>query len=111
MDKNLLYQRLGVPPGNFAINQIEVENWGSIVVVHGVYRYPPQEVHFRLTFLECRNIEWFVQRSTAASAQFSEAQLLTHDLGLAEYERTARLATSAAEVIIAYGKLKIERVG
>ncbi|MBC7870637.1 MAG: hypothetical protein H7Y09_07335, partial [Chitinophagaceae bacterium] len=39
----------------------------------------------------------------------AEAQLLTHDLGEGNYQRTARFATVVAEIIISYQETEIEK--
>lgn len=108
-ERVLITTRLGLPPGNLAIREIQVESWGSRLIVDCVYRFPPDEKPFRLIFNDCRSIEWIVQKSTAGMVGFAEAQLISHDLGKENYERTARLASTLAEIIIAYAKLKIER--
>lgn len=108
-ERALIPPRLGLPPGNLAVRAILLEDWGSRVVADCIYRFPPEEKRFRLIFHDCRSIEWIVQKTTASIVGFEEAQLIMHDLGEDSYRRTARLATTLAEVIIAYDKLKIER--
>ena len=108
-ERALITPRLGLPPGNLAVRAITLESWGSQIVADCVYRFPPEVKLFRLVFHNCRSIEWIVQKTTVNMLGFEEAQLITHDLGKENYERTARLATTLAEVIIAYEKLKIER--
>lgn len=108
-ERALIPPRLGLPPGNLAVRAIQLEAWGSQIVVDCIYRFPPEEKLFRLIFHDCRSIEWIVQKTTVNMTGLEEAQLIAHDLGKENYERTARLATTLAEVLIAYDKLKIER--
>lgn len=104
-----IHQRLGLSPGNIIITGITPQEWGSQLVVTCVYRYPPDEKPFTLIFHDCRSMDWYIQKSEAQMQHHQSAQLLTHDLGLPDYDRTARLATTLFEVVIAYRKLKIEK--
>ena len=107
MPRNLLHKRLGLMPGNYVIESVNVEGWGSRVEVMCLYQYPPDEKYLTLIFENCRSLEWYVQRTATEITQMENAQLLTHDLGEGDYNRTARFATTIIELIISYGKLKI----
>lgn len=108
MAAKLIHQRMGWQPGNITITAIRVEQWGSRLVVLGIYRHPPIEKHFELTFTDCRGIQWYVQKSLAETRRYSDTPLLTHDLGEEQHQRTARLAMTLAEIILSYGRLTIE---
>lgn len=103
-----IHDVLGISPGHYIVESIEVSDWGKRVRVQCRYNYPPQVLQLTLRFDECRYLEWHVQPAQPNSATLP-VQLLTHDLGLPRYERTARLATTAAELILSYRSLKIER--
>jgi len=106
----LIHESLGYEPGNYSVQAITLSEWGSKVVINCTYRHPPAVLGLHIIFEDCRSIEWFVQKDTVDIAHFQEAPLMTHDLGLGFYERTARFATTLAEVLISYRKLKIEIV-
>jgi len=105
----LIHQTLGLDPGHLAVDDIAVMAWGSEIIIDCTYEYPPAKKTFRLIFSECRSIEWFVQRDGNSARATEKSQLITHDLGAGNYQSTARIATAIAEVIISYGRLKIER--
>jgi hypothetical protein len=105
----LLHERLGIQPGNWSVEKITLEQWGSTVILDCIHRYPPDEKPFRLVFEDCRSIQWYVQRRGAEMSIFTNTQMMSHDLGMGNYERTARFATTLVELIIAYDRLKIER--
>lgn len=109
MAKKLIHQILGLNPGHYTVNSVEIETWGSQITFDCIYRYPPDEKLFRLIFEECRSLEWYIQRDGDEIRKLKNAQLLAHDLGEGNHQRTARIATTLVEVIISYGRLKIER--
>ncbi len=108
MPKTLIHQRLGWQPGNIMVQALRLEQWGSRLVVVALYRHPPLEKRFELIFTDCRGIQWYVQKSLTEMRRYSDTPLLTHDLGEENHQRTARLATTLAEVILSYGTLTIE---
>jgi len=81
--------------------------WGSEIVVSCIYSYPPEEKPFRLIFKDCRGIEWTVIKGNISDGE--QAQLLTHDLGEGNHQRTARIATVLIELIVSYGELVINK--
>ncbi len=103
-----LYDVVDLYPGNLALENIIMEKWGSILHVNIIYRYPPQEKNIDLSFFDVRGIEWNVQRNAHEIELGIEAQLLTHDLGQSNYQRTARFASTLVELIFSYRMLKIE---
>jgi hypothetical protein len=103
-----LYDVIDLYPGNLALTDIIMEKWGSIIHVNITYRYPPQEKHISISFFDVRGIEWNVQRSTHEIEEGVEAQLMTHDLGESQYQRTARFASTMVELIFSYRMMKIE---
>lgn len=105
----LLHQRLNLQPGNIILTDVQTESWGARLIVELIYRHPPQEVPVRLVFDDVRRLDWYVQKTSLEMARYEHAQLMTHDLGQEDYQRTARLATNLAEIIISYHKLKIIR--
>ena len=109
MKRKRIYDVMDLYPGNLALRDIIMEKWGSIISVHIIYRYPPQEEHISLTFHDVRGIEWNVQRNSYEIEEGSEAQLITHDLGEGQYQRTARFASTMVELIFSYRLMKIER--
>ena len=106
----LLHESLGLSPGNWSIEDVTIEAWGSQVLIDCVHRFPPDEKPFRLVFEDVRSIQWFVQKRGDELQKLTSAQLMSHDLGVGNYERTARFATPLAEIIISYERLKIERL-
>lgn len=109
MSMKLIHTILGVNPGHFVVNSLTVDTWGSQISFDCTYRYPPDEKSFTLIFEECRSLEWYIQRDGDEIRKLKNAQLLAHDLGEGDHQRTARIATTLVEVIISYGRLKIER--
>lgn len=107
--RRLIHHSLGLDPGHIVINDIAVMEWGSEIIFDCTYEYPPDKKTFRLIFSDCRSIEWFIQHDGVKSRSFEKSQLITHDLGDGNYQRTARIASTVVEIIIAYGRLKIER--
>ncbi len=103
----LVYSLLNVSPGDLTVMQIRLPRWGSIVHIDCIYRYPPEEKPFRLVFTGCRGIEWNVIRTEIGDNEV--AQVLTHDLGEAHYQRPARFVTVLAEVVIIYDELMLEK--
>jgi len=107
--RKLIHTSLGLDPGHIVIEDIAVMEWGSEVIFDCTYEYPPEKKSFRLIFGDCRSIEWFVQHNGDRARATEKSQLITHDLGEGNHQRTARIASTIAEVIISYGRLKIER--
>ncbi len=106
---NLLHDALGLEPGNYTVESIALDDWGQRVLLACVYRHPPQpEKSFTLIFEGCSTIQWHLP-SEPVPANDRPAQLMTHDLGEANYRRTARFLTTRVEVILSYRQLKIER--
>jgi hypothetical protein len=104
---HLIHDLLGLRTGSLTLAAIDVARWGSRITVDCLYRYPPEEKRFRLVFEGCRGIEWSVARPDIGEGE--SAQVLTHDLGAAHYQRPARLATVLAEIIITYEALSVEK--
>jgi len=105
----LIHKMLGLDPGNIVLTNYQVEAWGSVVKIDGIYRYPPTEKPFTLVFRDIRSIDVYVQKPFEAVSEIQEAQLMTHDLGEAEYGRTARLASVAVELVISYKTLEVTK--
>lgn len=103
--KTTVYRLLGLQPGALEINHIQQSRWGGAVNVLCTYNYPPEQRPFTLRFTRVRSIQWIVINPDAPDT--AETQVLTHDLGLGNYQRTARFASTLAEVIISYEKLEI----
>ncbi len=101
-----LFELLELPMGNLAIKNILTSHWGGEVAVEMIYRHPPEEKAFTLRFTGIRSTQWIVIKTDSPD---SEAQLLTHDLGEGNYQRTARFATVVAEVIISYAQMTMEK--
>jgi hypothetical protein len=106
-ESRLIYDLIDLPVGNLAVIGVEVSRWGRELTIKCLYRYPPEEKTFKLIFNDCSSIQWFVARPGDDGAEV--AQLLTHDLGQGNHQRTARIATVLFELIIAYGELHIEQ--
>ncbi len=104
-----IYDRLKLPHGHLTVTNITLEKWGSRLLVDCVHHYPPHTREFRLVFINCRGLNWYVQKSGDEIEDNQPAQLLTHDLGQPGHQHTARLATTLAEVIVSYEKLEIEK--
>jgi len=111
MDQNLtlIPKVLGLSPGNLVIKNYHTELWGSVVKVDCIYRYPPDEKPFTLVFRNVRTMDVYMQKQADRLQQIDEAQLMTHDLGEPDFERTCRLASTAVELIISYQTLEIEK--
>lgn len=101
-DHTLLYDLVDLKPGNLVVQDIDLQDWGSVLVVRVLHN---QQQPVTLTFNGCRGIEWHVIRSPAKSGE--TVQLIKHDLGRGQHQRTARLVTTVAEVIITYDELAI----
>ncbi|MEQ8675835.1 MAG: hypothetical protein RLP44_06355 [Aggregatilineales bacterium] len=101
-----VFELLDIRTGNIALNDVRVEKWGSVVVVDAVYRYPPEEKAFTLRFTGVRSIQWITVK---LNSDADTAQVLTHDIGEGNYQRTARFATVLAEVVISYGEVAVEK--
>lgn len=111
MQHALIHQALGKPPGNYTVTRITPDAWGTRVIIELLYRYPPEEKPLRLIFEDCRSQDWYMQKSSAEAQTADSAQLMTHDLGLPDYARTARFATTMLEIILSYRVLRIEQPG
>ena len=107
MTNTLLHDKLGLDPGNYVVRGIYPEHWGARITFDILYRYPPLERPIRLVFEDCRSLDWYMQKPTAAMQQSNTTPLLTHDLGLPDYVRTARFATTLVEIIVSYRTLTI----
>jgi hypothetical protein len=105
--RTLIYGLLGLQVGNLTLTDTRLTRWGNEVTLSFIYRYPPEEKTFRLIFKRCRGIEWHVVKEGIAEGE--QAQLMTHDLGEQNYQRTARIATVLVEIIISYGELAVEK--
>jgi len=105
----VIYDLLDVKIGNMAVRRIQPDAWGSMVIVECLYSYPPEEKPFTLIFKNCRAIQWYVLKSADELKHETRAQVMTHDLGQGNYQRTARIATVLMEVIISYGELVVEK--
>jgi hypothetical protein len=105
--RTLIYNLLDLPLGNITVSEVKLARWGSEVSFSCIHRYPPEEKKFRLIFKDCRGIEWTVVKADIAEGE--QAQMLSHDLGEGNHQRTARIATVLAEIIISYGELVIEK--
>lgn len=104
-----IYDKLDLRHGNLAVTAIDLDKWGSVITIHCLYRYPPEEKIFRLIFHNCRGIEWLVQKRAEEMDLEQSAQLMTHDLGQPGYERTARFATTLVELLVSYETMAIEK--
>ena len=101
-----VFQLLDIRTGNIALKDVRVEKWGSEVIVDALYRYPPEEKTFALRFTGVRSIQWITVK---LDSDDETAQVLTHDIGEGNYQRTARFATVLAEVVISYGEVVVEK--
>ncbi|GAB1420926.1 hypothetical protein MASR2M15_10540 [Anaerolineales bacterium] len=102
-----ILQYLKLKPGNLALKSIDIQAWGTRVVIEGIYRHPPEFQNFQIILEDCRHLTWITQKSSANSENIPESQLLIHDLGEADYQRTAHFATTMGEVVINYRELSI----
>lgn len=105
----LIHNMLGLDPGNIVLTNYQVEAWGSVLKVDGIYRYPPEEKPFTIIFRDIRSIDVYVQKPFDTVSEIKEAQLMTHDLGEINYGRTARLASVAVELVISYKTLDVQK--
>lgn len=105
--RSLVYGLLNLQVGNLTVTDVQLARWGSEIAVSFIYRYPPEEKTFRLIFKDCRGIEWNVIKGDITDGE--QAQLMTHDLGEGNHQRTARIATTLIELIISYGELVVEK--
>jgi hypothetical protein len=108
-DRSIIYDLLDVRIGNLAVSNIRQDKWGSTVTVECIYSYPPEEKTFKLVFKNCRAIQWYILKTTAEMEAHPVAQVITHDLGQANYQRTARIVTVTVEIIISYEELVVEK--
>ena len=46
MPKRLIHEILGLNPGHFTIDHLEVDTWGSEITFDCIYSYPPDERPF-----------------------------------------------------------------
>jgi len=105
--RTLIFNLLNLQVGNLTMTDVRMIRWGNEIVISFIYSYPPEEKTFRLIFKDCRGIEWNIIKDTIAEGE--QAQLMTHDLGEAHHQRTARIATVLIELIISYGTLEVEK--
>ena len=103
----LIHERLNLSPANYTLLAIDTKDWGSRVIVTCRYSHPSKTEVLTLIFDDVRSMNWYIQRRNAHMED--EAQLLSHDLGAGNYEQSARFASTYAEVIMTYDKLKIIR--
>ena len=101
-----IFDMLNIRTGNITLTNIRVEKWGSEIVVECLYRYPPEEKAFALRFKRVRSSQWI---SVKMDSEDNHAQVLTHDVGEGNYQRTARFATVVAEIVISYDVVEIEK--
>lgn len=107
VQSKLIFDHLGLPTGSLSVNGVQIEQWGSKLVLDCIYRYPPDEKLFRLIFKRCSGLQWSIAQTNPISSP--TAQILTHDLGDPDYQRTARIVTVLFEVIVSYGELVVEK--
>jgi hypothetical protein len=105
----VIYDLIDLKMGNLAVTDIQHDRWGHTLTVECLYSYPPEEKMFKLAFNNCRSIQWYVLRDAAEAKGVSSAQLLTHDLGQPNYQRTARIATVLVDLIILYETLEVQK--
>lgn len=106
MKHSNIFDLIDARTGNIAISGFEMEKWGGEVVVKCLYRYPPEEKPFNLRFKQVRSVQWITVKM---DAEDETAQVLTHDIGEGNYQRTARFATVLAEVVISYDSVVVEK--
>lgn len=106
MKPKTVFDLIGERTGNIVITGFDVEKWGGEMVVNCLYRYPPDEKPFKIRFKHVRSIQWITVKMDATE---DTAQVLTHDIGEGQYQRTARFATILAEVVISYDSVEIEK--
>lgn len=107
MNKTQIYDLLELRTGSLTLDAVQLNRWGSEIIIDCRHRYPPEEKAFRLIFNDCRGIEWSVIKSDIGEGE--AAQVLTHDLGAGQHTRPARFATVLAEILITYGDMVIEK--
>ena len=107
VQSKLVFDHLGLTTGSLSITGFNITHWGSEITLDCLYSYPPEEKPFRLIFKHCTGAQWSVANNGAANSE--TAQMLTHDLGDPNHQRTARIATVLFEVIISYGELIVEK--
>lgn len=100
-----IFKALDLKHGYLELKSIRPDMWGSEVYVTFIYRYPESDREFTMRFYGVQNIEWIVVKSDVEHDQ--PAQMITHDMGLPNYQRAARFATVVAEVTILYDKFNI----
>ncbi len=103
----LVFDRLGLPTGSLTVTGIHVAHWGGELTLDCLYQYPPTEKTFRLIFKHCTGVQWNIANPKESDG--AVAQMLTHDLGDPDHQRTARIATVLFEVIVSYGELVVEK--
>lgn len=109
LDRTIVYDLLGIRIGNLTVAKISLDEWGSAITIDWIYTYPPEEKTFQLIFSDCRAIQWYILKSSAEMQDLHTAQVITHDLGQPNYQRTARIATVVLEIIISYGALSVKK--
>lgn len=105
--KALIHHRLGRPPGSYSVSDVVIDQWGWRVTVHCRYGHPPTDIAMQLIFNGCSSIQCYTQNPTKLIQSGGTVPLITHDLGAAQYQYTARLVTSRVELIISYNTLEL----
>lgn len=100
-----IFKALDLKHGYVELASVRPDKWGSEVYVTFIYRYPDADREFTVCFSGVQNIEWIVVKSDVEHDQ--PAQMITHDMGLPNFQRAARLATVVAEITILYDKFNI----
>ena len=106
-ERATVYKLLDLQPASLEILQVTPSRWAAEVTLACAYYFPPQRKPFTLRFGRVRNLQWLVINPDATDTD--ETQVLSHDLGAEGYRRTARFATTLAEIIISYDTLTVEK--
>jgi hypothetical protein len=104
-----IFDLLGVKVGSLAVADVQKDRWGQTITVDFVYTYPPEKKPFKLVFTNCRAFEWYVLKAPHEMPTGETVNVITHELGQPNHQRTARIATVAVEIIISYGALTVEK--
>lgn len=106
-ERTTIYKLLNLQPASLEILQVKPSRWATEVTFECAYHFPPERKLFTLRFGRVRNLQWLVINPDAK--EIDETQVLSHDLGAEGYRRTARFASTLAEIIISYDTLTIEK--
>ncbi len=101
------YKILDIGPATSLITNIDLEQWGSKLIISLIYDPLGSSKPYQIVFYDCRKIEWQVIRPD--NVEENTLELIGIIVGKGEYQSPSVITTDLLEIIVHYKELVVAK--